>query len=175
VRHALNMGYKFGFTGGTDSHSAEPGHPGLGGITGVYASGLSRTEIFDAMTQRRTFATSGPRMILSFSINGRIMGQEISADNNQNRNIKGRAITCDGISEIEIIRNGEVVRRFDGEEKDDVSFAWLDMEPIKNLTPRREITDEEFAYYYMRVKTIYGDFGWTSPIWVCRGRRGKDA
>ena len=42
VRHALEMGYRFGFTGGTDNHSAEPGNPDLGGITGVLAPALTR-------------------------------------------------------------------------------------------------------------------------------------
>ena len=36
------MGYRFGVTGGTDNHSAEPGNPDLGGITGMYTPDLTR-------------------------------------------------------------------------------------------------------------------------------------
>jgi hypothetical protein len=166
VRAALDLGYKFGFTGGTDNHQAEPGNPDIGGITGVYASGLSRREIFEALRARRAFATNGARMILTFSVDDTFMGSETMTRRGQPRQVRGRAITADPIQVIEIIRNGEVVHTVHGDERDDIALEWEDTEDLSALTPKRELTSERFVYYYLRMQTITGSFGWASPVWV---------
>jgi len=166
VRHALDLGYQFGFTGGTDNHVAEPGNPDQGGITGLLAPELSRRAVFDALMDRRTFATNGPRMILAFSVNGAFMGREISAEAGAPRRVRGRAITSDPIATVQIIRNGEVAFEQAGEGRMDVAVEWDDADPLADLAIERELTDARFAYYYLRVQTAGGQLGWASPIWV---------
>ncbi len=164
VRAGLDYGYRFGFTGGTDNHQAEAGNPELGGITGVYAESLTREAIFDALLARRTFATSGPRMILTFRVNGALMGAELHATGGPRR-VTGRCITCDAIDEVEVIRNGEVVHAVSGGVRDR-QIEWEDTEEVERLLPERPLDGERSAYYYLRVTTANGDIGWSSPIWL---------
>jgi len=166
VRHALDLGYKFGSTGGTDNHCSEPGNPERGGITGVYAEELTREAIFRALMARRTFATNGERMILTFSVNGTSMGGELTAGPGAARTVIGRAIACEPIIRVEVIRNGESVSRIEGEGRSDLAVEWRDDGALEQLTPARELTEERFAYYYLRVETVNGTLGWSSPVWV---------
>jgi len=165
VRHALDLGYQFGFTGGTDNHVAEAGNPDIGGITGVWAPELTRRAIFDALLARSTFATNGPRMILTFELNGTRMGGEVALDADTPRQLRARAITGEPIESIEVIRNGEVVHRMPGTGSD-TTLEWEDTAPLAGLLPERELTDQCFAYYYIRVTTVNDARGWASPVWV---------
>ena len=166
VRAALDLGYQFGFTGGSDNHYAEAGNPDFGGITGVYASELTRRGIFEALRARRTFATNGPRMILNFTVDDTLMGGETVGQPGQPRRVRGRAITADPILAVEVIRNGEVVHAVPGEGREDVALEWDDAEELAMLTPQRELTEARFAYYYLRVRTVNDAYGWSSPVWV---------
>ena len=166
VRHALDLGYQFGFTGGTDNHVAEPGNPDQGGLTGLLAPELTRRAVFDALVDRRTFATTGPRMILAFRVNGEIMGREMSAGPDEPRQVRGRAITSEPIASVQVIRNGQVAHEQSGEGRMDVTIEWDDADPLADLAVERELADRRFAYYYLRVETVGGQLGWASPIWV---------
>ena len=168
VRHALDLGYKLGFTGGTDNHVAEAGNPDEGGITGVYATELTRAAIFDALRLRRTTATTGGRMIITFYVDGAMMGGETRSGGDRPRPIRARAITCDPVATLEVIRNGTVAHSVSGDGLRDVELNWDDDESLVAVTPERELTSERFAYYYLRVRTINGDLGWASPVWVHR-------
>lgn len=81
VQAALDRGYTLGFVGGTDAHDARPGslsdgpgavgqiedgairrHFAPGAITGVFLEGdLDLDSLFDALEDRRTLASTGPR------------------------------------------------------------------------------------------------------------------
>jgi hypothetical protein len=170
VREGLNLGLKLGFTGGTDNHSAEPGHAfyaGFGGITGAFAGTLTRKGIFDALMARSTFATNGERMIINFYVNGKFMGEEMNFESAPDINIKGRAITMSPIEGIDIIRNGEVVHTVKPDEKCyDMKIAWSDPDKAEKHIIKRELTGESTIYYYMRVRCAGNNLGWASPVWI---------
>ncbi|MDR7497761.1 MAG: DUF3604 domain-containing protein, partial [Armatimonadota bacterium] len=80
VRDALSRGYRLGFVAGGDMHSGQPGNPVLAvgpyrtlrfkpGLTAVFADRLDEGAIFDAMRERRTYATTGARILVWFSVN----------------------------------------------------------------------------------------------------------
>ncbi len=169
VRQALNMGYKFGFTGGTDNHSAEPGNPSWGGITGVFAQKLDRKSLFESLLSRRTFATSGSRMILNFNVNDSIMGQELKLGASDKPHITGRAITSEPIEKMEIIRNGQPVFERSGGGRKDLELDWQEPNELRDLVQQRSLLNEKNVYYYLRVTTVNKIFGWASPVWVIEG------
>jgi hypothetical protein len=90
VRDALgSYGYRMGFVAASDHHKHPLGYLGPmdgansfgglhfgGGLTAVVAPALTRKAIFAAMVQRRTYATSGERILLAFAVDGRPMGSE---------------------------------------------------------------------------------------------------
>ena len=54
----------------SDDHRARPGQPHFG-RTAVAATGLTREEIFDALYHRRTYGTTGVKILLDFAIDGK--------------------------------------------------------------------------------------------------------
>lgn len=104
----LKKGSRFGFVASTDSHRGYPGAYGEG-IVGVWAEELTRESLFEAVRARRTYAVTGDRIELEFSINGRPMGSELAATTD--RQIDIRVEAQDAIAVIELVRNGRVIER----------------------------------------------------------------
>lgn len=75
VFDALVRGYRVGFLGALDYHQLLPE---MSGATGIWADTLDRETLFDALYSRRTFATTGNRTSIFFSINEHPMGSIIS-------------------------------------------------------------------------------------------------
>ncbi|MFO8082233.1 MAG: DUF3604 domain-containing protein [Armatimonadota bacterium] len=162
---ALDRGYRFGFIGCGDSHSGMPGRSypqdrqwcvmRKSGFTGVYAPELTREAIFDALQARRTYATTGVRMILEFSVNDVPMGGELDLDDPETeRVIRIHAIGEGPIEYMKIVKNNEdlMVRECSGEEE---YFEFVDTDPA-----------EDGDWYYVRVVQEDEETGWSSPVWV---------
>ncbi|GAI33819.1 unnamed protein product, partial [marine sediment metagenome] len=114
VRAALARGHKLGFIGGTDNHFGQPAtgrtHPEEGaGLAAVYAAELTREAIFDALAARHCYATTGSPIVLEFFVNGRMMGEEISAPENSGSQIIARVAGTEEIERIELIKNNLVI------------------------------------------------------------------
>lgn len=86
---ALQRGYKFGVTAGTDGVMGRPGacQPGRrlirnlpNGLTAVRAESLTKEAIWEALKARRCYATTGARILLDFDINGTMMGEDLKTD-----------------------------------------------------------------------------------------------
>ncbi|MBT3346759.1 MAG: DUF3604 domain-containing protein [Gemmatimonadetes bacterium] len=82
---ALSRGYRVGITAGSDGVVGRPGadHPGSrlirnvrSGVTAVYAEELTQESVYDALRARRTYATTGERMLLNVTVDGQAMGSE---------------------------------------------------------------------------------------------------
>ncbi|CAN7339792.1 DUF3604 domain-containing protein [Bosea sp. LjRoot90] len=76
LHDALSRGWKFGVTGGSDGIDGRPGRsrPGRmsvrnlgGGLAALAAPDLSRASVWSQLAARRTYATTGPRILLAFS------------------------------------------------------------------------------------------------------------
>ena len=105
----LKRGHVFGFTGGTDHHSGHPGSYGHG-RTGLWAKSRTREAIWEALYERRTYALTGDRIDLKFSVNGAPMGSVIPVSSMRRLAIDvagGGAIDC-----VDVIKNGALWRRF---------------------------------------------------------------
>ncbi len=179
VQYALGLGHRFGFIGSTDSHTGwggndttrpessrteimptrlrrhhgQPTIPG-GGLAGVYATELTREGIWEALKARRTFATTGERMVVALEGEGGFMGQVVTADGPIELTVR-----AEGTAEIvltEILRNGEVMLREPGAAGSaEIEIAWTDPDPLPSE-----------AWYYARVTQADQEMAWTTPLWV---------
>ena len=62
------------------------------------------------------------------------------------------------IKRIEIIRNSQVAWSTEGDGSSDMTITWHDTDELPALTPQRELTEERYVYYYLRVRTASGEF-----------------
>lgn len=83
---ALNRGYQMGVIAGSDSVDGRPGgsHPGHmgvrnvgGGLTAVTMPELSRTALWNALSARHCYGTTGPRILLRLQAGQAQMGDEL--------------------------------------------------------------------------------------------------
>jgi len=103
---ALQHGFRFGLVGGTDDHFACPGAWGEG-LACVWATELTREGIWEALLARRTYAVTGDRIILDFTLNGAPMGAQLAFDTRRELHVSVEAM--DEISMVEVLKNGRVV------------------------------------------------------------------
>ena len=169
VIDALARGFKFGFVGGGDIHDGRPGdelhalqdepstYKGLQrrqGIIGVWAKELTRESIWEALWNRRVYATTNVRIILRFEVCGAPMGQTVKCDGP--RTIRVRAASEVPIENVEVSKNGQDAFTVTPGERE---VDW-------------ELEDAASAssdYYYARVTRTDGEMAWSSPVWVEAG------
>lgn len=165
VLDALAMGRRYGFTAGGDTHDGRPGddlhnlqknikeYPKLHrqGIMGVWTTGLTREAVFDALWNRRVFATTNVRIFLKFSINGHPMGSEFTPEGDLSITVE--AASENPIARVDLVRNGEDVRVFAPHRRDVVLRV-------------KETHPEMAVWYYARLTREDGHMAWSSPIWV---------
>ncbi|MGI6206646.1 MAG: DUF3604 domain-containing protein [Anaerolineae bacterium] len=163
VRAALAMGHRLGFVGGTDTHFGQPGRPPHffgegGGLAGVYVTALTREALWDALYERRCYATTGARILLRVDVNGAPMGSEIEADEVR---VAAHVVGTVPDYEVDIIRNGSVVHS-ESARGYEHRLEWDDRDP----TGGREGNAEPVSYYYVRVRQPDRQMAWSSPVWV---------
>lgn len=130
IQRGLRHGLVFGFSGGTDHHSAHPGSYGHG-MTGLWAASANRADIWNALRSRRMFALTGDQMDVRFTVNGAPMGTVIEVDSTAECHF---AVIAGGpIDSVDILRDGELVKRFSqcdmpAAETDDVIHTKLFLE-----------------------------------------------
>lgn len=119
IEDVLERGYRVGITAGTDGVMARPAadHPGWrlnrnlpNGLTGVLARDLTREALWEALSVRRTFATTGARMLVSVDVDGHPMGSEFESDANPlvTLDVTGTA----AIERIDLIRGTETIHNW---------------------------------------------------------------
>ena len=167
----LKKGFHLGFTGGGDCHeghvgfcSEDPENQGKiphtfakflcyrCGITAALLKHLDRKSLISALRERKTYATTGARILLSFSLSGIRMGGEGKV---KNAIIKAKVYGCAPLKRIEIIKDGKIIFSQKGENKTDFLLKWRDPEPAAKK-----------HFYYLRVIQTDNQMAWSSPIWV---------
>ena len=163
-RDALERGAKMGCIGASDDHTGrngltvpEFGYPRMyPGLTGVWAEENTREAIFAALKAKRTFAFMGGRMSIDFRVSDHFMGESFSAAPGEDVRIWFRVSADQPVKQITVIKNGRDLVQFNR----DLTQVFFD-----NCRERK--TD----YYYLRVELTDGRFGWSSPVWVEKGKR----
>lgn len=156
-------GRRLGVIGSSDEHSGQGGRR-HGGLAAVWADELTREGVFDAIRNRRCYATTGERILVEFSVGGATMGQAISRPKGTKLPIRLAVWGTDLLLIVEILRFRRGIDR---------AFV-----PIVSVPPRPESTDfaceldDELTgetIYYARITQGPLDLpgmAWTSPIWI---------
>jgi len=162
----LRRGIRVGFVAGPDDHSGKPGagikgilRCSMDGLTAMRDYRLDRETLFQHLESRSVYATTGARILLDFSVNGKGMGEEISLPPNAPRAIRAEVHGQAPVSEVAVIREDPQkpvqVWRFDPPILDPGVLEWTDPEPLKSST-----------WYYLRVIQSDHHLAWSSPVWV---------
>ncbi|KAF4972873.1 hypothetical protein FSARC_644 [Fusarium sarcochroum] len=110
LRDAVQRGWKLGVSANSDEHRGRCGGgvPGTavfgtkGGLTGVLSDKLERAEIATALRARRTFATTGERLVgLVSTEDGQLQGDDVKATAERPLKLKYQFFGGDGFSSIE--------------------------------------------------------------------------
>lgn len=157
VRDALNLGYEMGFVGGGDIHDGRPGdslsefQPDVPsyrdlypqGLTAAFVPSLSRENVFDAVRNHDTYATTHRRIFLE-------VGKSVRAGK---LHLDVKTASEDGIREATVIFNGS-----------EAETLKPDGDPV--CLVRKTFMDAPHGgdYCYVRVTTLSGDMAWSSPI-----------
>lgn len=164
-------GGHIGVVGGGDDHIGRPGNgfllhgPFEGGL-GLVAvkSGLGRAEVFNALRARRTYATTGARIIVDFDVAGADIGSEIVISGVPR--IAFSVLGTTSIKHVQLFRDGVVTHEL--AEPDlgrEVDHEWLDDDFGRTA---------ETHSYSLRVTQVDGHVAVTSPIWASAARSGED-
>jgi hypothetical protein len=107
----LDRGFRLGLIAASDDHSGHPGNaPAMisnrGGLAAVYAPRLDRDAIWDGLRSRATYATSGKRPVVMFTVDGSNPGRSLPVGSVPT--LEARVLGTAAIDHIDVIRNGTV-------------------------------------------------------------------
>lgn len=170
VQEALAAGHRLGFTGDSDNHRGRPGsnngatmldgdpqapgYYGRMGVTGVYARGLSRDAIWEALAARRTIATTGARIVGGFTVNGHFLGEAFAGDGPPRIRVAIHGTA--EIEEVVVFRDGDQVAHVEAPWSRDCAFEFTDPAAAPG---------EEHSWYVRAIQAD-GHHLWMSPIWM---------
>ncbi|ANH78307.1 DUF3604 domain-containing protein [Candidatus Chlamydia sanziniae] len=139
------------------------------GLTAVICNKYTREFLVEALFNRHCYATTGPRIIVNFTITSAPMGSELSTVTKPglvvNRHIAGYIAGTTLLKTVEIIRNGEVLHTF-SPNNINLDYEFDDMEPLASIVLEDFKGKSPFVFYYLRITQIDGAMAWSSPIWV---------
>ena len=162
ARSALMRGFKLGFVGGTDSHQGCPGGPSFPlkpyintwnsqvyGLTVIQADSLTRKDLWQALKERRTYCTTGVRILVSFSANGKPMGSILKSANKLD--IRVKVCGTAPIRHIDVIGKSGTVAEKSYSAGNEAAFTCTVNHPK--------------GFYYVRIEQSDGHFAYISPVW----------
>ena len=151
IQEALAKGLIFGFSGGGE-------HEGVA-VTAVYSEDLSRESIFNAILQRRCYATSGAKIVLDVKVNENPMGSII--DKTENIKVDINVIGTALISKITIVKNNMDIFTYNPNNQSHADFLWCD--DSDKINPNWNAPHDA---YYIRVEQVDKHMAWSSPVYV---------
>lgn len=139
------------------------------GLTAIIAPEHSRASLIEALYNRSCYATTGERIIVGLYLAGLPMGSETSTAIKNgllvNRHLSGYIAGTTKLKKVEIIRNGKVLKTFEGSDYS-MNFTYDDMTPLDKAVVDAKDKNPPFVFYYLRVTQEDGHMAWSSPIWV---------
>lgn len=151
---ALDKGWHVSPSNNQDNHKGKWGNANTA-RTVVEATDLSRDSIYEAIRERRTYATEDDNLRISYTVNGNTMGSILDATDSLEFNINVEDIDAgDNIKKISIIGDGgKVIKSIDN--INSTIKEWI-----------FTLDKSESSYYYVRVDQADKDIAVTAPVWV---------
>ncbi len=174
VLSALRRGHRLGFVGGSNSHYGMPGSEvdetprdklayARPGLTAVLAEKLTRESLFDALRNRRCYATTGARIVADFSVNDEPAGGQFVIHRDAQRRLSVEVHGTAPIDRVDIVRNEKVVHTVKGNGPD-LSADWLDEGEMPTILVTEPGGYWLFGFYYIRISQTDGHMAWLSPV-----------
>jgi len=162
--HFLNLGFKLGLSGSTDSYIGNPNRCIVGSSrTWVKLKELTRPEIMKSLLSTASFCSNGP--IVFFTLAGREIGDivKLTGDKKEKLPLHLESYFFPGIEKIEVIKNGKVIKTINGEGR-------------KKIIEDFPIEINETCWIAVRCQgkrnKYFGINAHTSPVYVQFGEEG---
>lgn len=165
VTDLLARGMRPGFFASSDTRFTTPGNPRTplhgdlihpGGLTAVLAKELTREAILDALRAGRCYATTGPRFLLEFHVDGHVMGSEVRVPKGTVANAYGSLGSVTNWTRVEIVGpDGALGVLTPPADNADVVELLAKTPPVNAPT-----------WLYLRGVDEHGDMAWSSPVYL---------
>ncbi|MFW5631251.1 MAG: CehA/McbA family metallohydrolase, partial [Acetivibrio ethanolgignens] len=148
---ALDKGWHVAPTNNQDNHKGKWGNANDARDV-IITDSLTEENIYQAMRERRIYATEDKNLEITYTVNDKMMGTIIE-EVPESLTIKASLSDADDtIEKAELIANsGRVV------------YTWDVNAQSKELTAT---LNPDYSYYYLRVTESDGDVAVTAPVWV---------
>lgn len=165
LRRRLEAGQVFGFVGGSDGHGLL-WHHGISpradshrtGLTGVWLPHLSREGILDALRARRTWASSGEKIALGFTLGEHWMGERLQAPPDPSLELRIHYQAAAPLSELAVLAHtAQGTRAVARLQPTDTSGQWRLPLPQASREPAQ-------GFLYVRLTQEDGHVAWASPL-----------
>ncbi len=180
-RDALELGYRYGAIGSSDTHNTMPGTPATvipanyhspqvrlncQGLAAIYADQLRRDDLFEGLMRRRCYGTTWWRPAIEFSVSGVDMGEEAEAGPTlKRRRHLELSVAAAGRGGVSLYRNNRQIAS-EGMQPGLTKMEFTDDEPLEKVAVRgAPNSDRPFAFYYARLHAN-GQVAWSSPVWL---------
>jgi hypothetical protein len=128
---------------------------GTGGIAAVFSEEVTREALRTALTERRAYATNGPRILLDVRLAGEMMGRTLAAAKlGPEATLVVDAIAVAELERVDLVRSGVVVASADVTGRTDALLSY----PVRGLRAGE--------YLYVRVVQRDGGAAWSSPFFI---------
>lgn len=165
VQDGLEIGYKLGFTGGSDNHTAGPGNDFFYyenasrtpvdsiSLTGIWTDRIDRGSVFGALYARHTWAVWDTRAIVYFTVNGASAGAEIEVQKGKLLTARIKISAEDALQSIEIVSDKKPV--------------WIASENEEDFDVKIPLGPADHStYFYLRALQRNGGIIYASPVFV---------
>jgi hypothetical protein len=124
---------------------------GSGPVAAVWSERCERDAIWQAVCERRTYATTGARIILHVDVNGLRPGAagQIAAP----VQVRIQANACESVARVDLLRGDRCLRSWSPGTLD-VDLSHVDERPLRE------------GAYYVRLRQEDGEYAWSTPVWT---------
>lgn len=122
----------------------------------MLAKELTRAAVLDALRERRCYATTGPRFLLEFTVNGHVMGSEIRVPRGSVADVYGSLGSVTKWTRVEIMGPKGAIG---------VLTPPAENADVVELTAKTPSVDSP-AWFYLRGVDENGDMAWSSPVYL---------